>query len=110
MACYKSIEFKEKVTFGWDNIVIDTDFHKLTKLNGGYTDAYGPITIGSYNYIGTKCLIIKGTTTPNYLTIGAGSFLNKEYTFPEYSVVAGNPITIKATDVYLNPDDDKVVY
>ena len=35
LASYCGMKFASRVRFGWDCTVVDTDFHKLPKVNGG---------------------------------------------------------------------------
>ncbi len=107
---YYSLEFKDNVSLGWDNVVTDTDFHKMTKIDGGYTKGYGKVVIGRYNWFGLRCTILKNTDTPDFCTIGGNSVLNKKYDFPPYSVLAGNPCDKRGEGVYLNNRDDKIDY
>jgi acetyltransferase-like isoleucine patch superfamily enzyme len=37
------------------------------------------VRIGSYCFIGTGCIFLKGSILPNYSVLGAGSMLNKSY-------------------------------
>jgi acetyltransferase-like isoleucine patch superfamily enzyme len=39
-----------------------------------------PITIGTYCFIGTNCVLLGGSRLPDYSVLGAKSLLNKEYT------------------------------
>lgn len=49
-----------------------------------------PINIGNYCFVGTKSIILKGSTLPNFCILGAGSILLKSFS-DEYSVYGGNP-------------------
>lgn len=49
LTSYYKMTFADCVTFGWDTLVMDTDFHKLTKVSGGYSKGYAPVSIGSNN-------------------------------------------------------------
>lgn len=111
IVCYNRIIFKEKVLVGWDCLFMDTDFHKLTKLDGGYTKGFGEITIGKNNWFGCKCLVLKNTHLPDFITVSATSLLNKAYVVPEYSIIGGSAvIEAKMTNVYRNMDDDIIDY
>ena len=111
LACYHKVKIEDDVCFGWDCTLLDTDFHKLTKIAGGYNKAYGPITIGSNNWFGNGCLIMKRTETPNNCTISARTVLAGRVDAPEYSVVGQkNEVDIKATGIYRNFKDDNIDY
>lgn len=53
-----------------------------------------PVKIGNYVFIGTGCIILKGTEIPDYAIVGAGAVLNKKYT-ESYKVYGGVPATAK---------------
>lgn len=111
LVSYHNITFGEYVRFGWENTVMDTDFHTLTRLSDGKTTkGYAPITIGKNNWFGLKCVVLKGTVTPNYCTVGACSVLNKKYDFPEYSIIAGNPVELKKAGYWRNRNNDRINY
>ncbi len=50
-----------------------------------------PITIGDYCFIGTGCIVLKGSFVPNYTVIGAGSVYSSLSHKEEYWLCAGNP-------------------
>jgi acetyltransferase-like isoleucine patch superfamily enzyme len=53
-----------------------------------------PINIGSYCFIGTKCVILGGSTLPDHCVLGAFSLLNKPLTEP-WTLYAGHPARFK---------------
>ncbi len=110
IVCFYSITLGKKTRIGWDCTFMDTDFHKMTKLDGSYTKGYGAIKIGNCNWFGTKCHILKRTETPDYCTVSATTLLNKKYDIPPYSVIGGNPATQVATGLYRNVEDDVIEY
>lgn len=111
IACYYNITFNDNVLIGWDCLFMDTDFHKLAKLSGGYSKGYGEIFIGKNNWFGCKCVVLKNTRTPDYCTVTATSLLNKNYDVPEYSVIGtSSHIEVKVKDVYRKIGDDKIIY
>ena len=111
LAVYDHVLFKENVLFGWDTLVIDTDFHKLTKKSGGYNRGYAPICIGANNWFGNGCKILKRTQTPDNCVFSTGTILDGKVEAPEYSVVGCvQPLAVKATGVWRNERDDKIEY
>lgn len=110
LICYHKVTFNDQVRLGWENLVTDTDFHTLTKVSGGYTKGYAPVSIGKNNWFGMKCITLKGTHTPDYCTVGANTVLNKKYDFPPYSIIAGNPAKLKTTGYYRDMKNNKVEY
>ena len=111
LTSYCSVRFAPRVLCAWDCTFMDTDFHKLTKLNGGgYSKGYAPISIGSDTWIGMGTLVLKGTVLPDYTTVGARSLLSGRYEVPPYSILAGSPATLKKTGYWRNLEDDKIEY
>ena len=113
LSANKSIVFGENMRFGWMGIAIDTSYHLIKKKNGerreGNPDADKEIVIGKNNWLGMKCVVFKGTKTPDYCIFGATSFLNKDYSDnPSYILMAGNPLKIKAYDVWRDVYDDDI--
>ena len=53
-----------------------------------------PISIGKYCFIGTGCILMPGSSLPNYSVLGAGAVLNKQMS-EEGAVYAGVPAEIK---------------
>lgn len=50
----------------------------------------GPVNIGDYCFIGTKCILLMGANLPSYSVLGAGAVLNKYYN-DEFRIYAGTP-------------------
>jgi len=48
------------------------------------------VTIGNYCFVGTKAIILKGSSLPDYSILGAGSVLIHNYT-QSHAVYGGNP-------------------
>lgn len=104
------IQFKENVLFGFENSCFDTDFHKLTSCKEKKHIPFKPIIIGRDNWFGMKCMVLKGTQTPDFCTIGAYSLLNKKIEAPSYSIIGGNPAKLKATGYFRDIDNDEIEY
>ncbi len=107
---YHSIIFGNNVSVGWECTFMDTDLHKMIKINRGYTKGYAPIKIGNNNWITTKCHVLKRSETPDFCTISTGSILNKKYDYPPYTVIGGNPAREIAHGVYRDLNDDIIKY
>lgn len=111
LVCFYRIMFGKSARIGWDCFFLDTDFHKLSKLTGGYSRGFGSIIIGDYNWFGNGCLVMKRTKTPNYCTVSARTTLDKELEVPEYSIIGNTrDIEIKAFGFWRNIDDDVIEY
>jgi len=70
------------------------------------------ITIGSYCFLGTSCVILGGSVLPDHCVLGALSLLNKPLTQP-WSLYAGQPAkwrkTIPPDAAYFNRNQGFVV-
>ena len=111
LVCYHNVQIGDNCSFGWDCMVIDTDFHKLTKLGDGYSKGYGHVKIGANNWFGNGCLIMKRTQTPDYCTVSARTVLSEQIDVPQYCVIGQKKeIEIKASNVWRNRDDDSILY
>lgn len=110
LTSYSSIEFKPYVLCGWECTFMDTDFHRVTKIDGTAVKGFAPILIGAYNWFGLKTTVMKGTETPDCCVIGANSLLNRKYDVDCYSLIAGNPAEKKASGVWRNYRDDEIDY
>jgi acetyltransferase-like isoleucine patch superfamily enzyme len=69
-----------------------------------------PITIGSYCFVGSNCVILGGSELPDHCVLGALSLLNKAYSEP-WCLYAGQPARhLKAIDgAYFSREQGYVV-
>lgn len=83
----------ERTLIGADCLIIDNDFHSLDPLVRGQADVdipkSAPVHIGNNVFIGTRCIILKGTHIGDGAVIGAGSVVQGKV--PPGTVYAGNP-------------------
>ena len=111
IACYHKINFGDNVLIGWDNIFMDTNFHKIKKLDGEeFGRPYAEIKIGDRCWFGLKCTVMKGAEVPDNTIISGNTILNKTYNIPAYSVLAGIPANLKLSGVYRDLHDDNIEY
>lgn len=104
-----SISFGDNVRFGWDCLITDSDFHKLKRLDGTCTKGMAAVCIGSNNWFGNGCRILKGVQTPDYMIASAGTWLTKKVEVPEYSVVGNKKsVEVIASGYWLDPLDDEI--
>ena len=97
---HEYIRFGRDCTIGWDSLIMDTDFHKvIDKDNNRQYPMTKPIVIGDHCWICNNVQVLKGTNIPNDTIVGAYTLLNKRYDIPESSLLAGNPATVKKTEV-----------
>lgn len=100
---FKSIEFGKNTIFGWDCIVMDTNFHPLFDIKKQeFRKGYGPIKIGNDNWFAAKCKVLHSVTTPERCIFALGTEIIKSSHFESYCVHGGNPIEIISRDVMLD--------
>lgn len=91
-----SIEIGDETLVGANCKIIDNDFHPLDaekrRANLASDIKKRPIKIGARCFIGTNCIVLKGSDIGDDCVIGAGSVVSG--TFPAKSVLAGNPAKI----------------
>ena len=102
-----SITIGDNTCIGGNVKILDNDFHPLeweernrllqSEDGGEATDLIPskPIVIGKNCFIGCNAIILKGTVLGDGCVVGAGAVVCG--TFPENSVIAGNPAKVVRT-------------
>lgn len=89
------VEIGNRVLFGANVIIADTDFHPLSPerrridINDG---KHKPIRIEDEAFIGMNALVLKGVTIGRGAVVGAGSVVRSNV--PPRAIVAGNPAVV----------------
>ena len=87
------ITIGNRVQMGANCKIMDNDQHSLDPVERykDIRDHVGklPVHIGNDCFIGTGCIILKGTVLGDNCVVGAGSVVHGE--FPDNCVIAGNP-------------------
>lgn len=90
------ITIGDRVQVGANCKIMDNDQHSLDSEERykDIRDNVGkrPVRIGDDCFIGTGCIITKGTTLGKKCVVGAGSVVHGD--FPDNCVIAGNPAKI----------------
>lgn len=108
---YHKIVIGERCRFGWDCIIMDTDFHKLTKVSGGYSKGYGAIKIGSNNWFGTRCFVLKKTETSDYCVVSGGTRISGKFIFEKPSIIGStSKVELLKEGYWRNVDDETIDY
>ncbi|MDR0560163.1 MAG: acyltransferase [Prevotellaceae bacterium] len=89
--CYKKITFGENCLISWDNLFMDTDFHKMMDEKDKIINEPKEITVGNHVWIGCRCLVLKGSVIKDGNIIGANSIVVNELE-NKNSVYVGNPV------------------
>ncbi len=103
------IEFKEGAHFGWDCLVMDTNFHPLYDTeNKRFKKAYGRITIGANNWFSTQCMIMHSVETPERCIFGARSIVTRGGHYESYCLHGGSPIHVLSRNVMRIYGEDQI--
>lgn len=107
LKCAKSIEIGNDTVIAYDSMVMDSDWHALTDMvTGKLVHKTAPVKIGNYNFISYKCIVTKGTITPDYATFTFGSLLNKKFEGEKYSLFGGNPCQLLDEGYFMDPKNN----
>lgn len=93
IVCHKKITMGSHVLISWNVLIMDTDQHEITDLQGNRINHDEPIKIGSNVWICSGTSIFKGIETGNNIVIGANSVVTRNI-LEEHVIVAGNPAKI----------------
>lgn len=94
LIAYHNIEIGEAARIAYNSVVMDTDVHfSINTITREVSKNMSPIKVGAMNWIGNGARIMKGTITPDWTIVTAGSFLNKDYTktIPAGAIIGGSP-------------------
>jgi acetyltransferase-like isoleucine patch superfamily enzyme len=95
IAARREIEIGDRTLIGANALLVDNDFHPRepgVRRYGRDEIPASPVRIGQDVFIGTRTIILKGTTIGDRCVIGAGSVVAG--TFPADSLIAGAPATV----------------
>lgn len=110
LICYNKIKINSNTRIAWESQIIDTTFHFIRNIKTkDYANINGEIHVGSNNWIGNRCSIMKGTTLPDNCIIASGSLTNKNYQDYEYCILAGTPVQLTKKNVYRVLDEEEKI-
>jgi carbonic anhydrase/acetyltransferase-like protein (isoleucine patch superfamily) len=95
---FKRVVIGKDCLISWDNLIIDTDFHKIVDLEEKHLNQDREIVIGNHVWISARCTILKGAVIPNGSVIAANSLVAGELK-DELSLYAGIPAVLKRTGI-----------
>jgi acetyltransferase-like isoleucine patch superfamily enzyme len=87
----KEVTIGNNVTVGANSDIIDTDFHPIDahkRKENFLAGKHLPVHIGSDVFIGTRSIILKGTTIGQGAVIGAGSIISGKV--PAHTIAVSN--------------------
>jgi acetyltransferase-like isoleucine patch superfamily enzyme len=99
--CRERIVLGDYVRVTYQTQVLDSIFHQLIDLKTNTKKPKtAPVELGSYNWVGNRSTIMKGTKTSDYTTIGSNSLCNKDYSgLGNHIVIGGVPAKLLQTEV-----------
>lgn len=112
VVCHNLIEISNKVLFGWNCMLIDTDLHLLKYVNGGgYSQGYGTIYIGENTWIANSTKVCKNVSIPANCVIASDSIVCSKVECEEYTLLGNNhQLKIIKQGVYHDRQDDIIKY
>jgi len=103
--CAKKITIGDNVLTSWNTLIMDTDWHNVIDLNTGCQQPKSKeIHIGNNVWLGTRSVILKGSTIPDGCIVGANAVVTKAFT-NENTLIAGNPAKERKQGVTLQRED-----
>ena len=92
--CHKNIKFGANNLISWENLFMDTDFHKIKNIEkNGTINISKEISTGDNVWFGCRNTILKGSQISNNCVIGSNSLINKKF-YKDNILIAGNPAKI----------------
>lgn len=106
LVCKKSVSLGDKVLVGWENTIIDTDFHRVKDEAGNFVgSAVEPVSVGHHSWLCSQVLTLKGSVLPPRCIVAARSVLNGRYDVPECTLLGGSPAEPKRSGLWQDIDD-----
>lgn len=107
IVCWSRINIEESVLVGWNCLLLDHDFHKLTYIVGNERERRMPnfetIKIGHDTWIANSCKIYKGVTIPPYNVVGSDTVLRNSTIECSYSLIYNkHEVSVRRTGGYLD--------
>ncbi len=97
---YRGIVFGDRTRFGWNTMIMDTNFHALYDMEKKqFRRASGKIVIGPDNWFSTDCRILHSTVTPEHCVFAMGTIVTPGCAKEPYCVMGGSPVRILRRNV-----------
>jgi len=87
--------------------ILTHDTVKSTLSKGRHRYEYSFTSIGKFCFIGTKAVVLRGTTIGDHCLVGACSLINES--FPSFSIIVGSPAK-RVGEVLLTDNDVELIY
>jgi acetyltransferase-like isoleucine patch superfamily enzyme len=92
IVCFHKVTIGNNCLFSWEVLLMDTDFHTITKNNERINDD-APIILADHIWVGTRAIILKGANIASGTIVAAGALVNKVYETPNV-ILGGVPAKV----------------
>lgn len=100
------VAIEDNVLVGWDTIIMDTNFHRIKRVDGKPSyRGFDPVIIGNGTWIANNVEVTAGSYIPNHSIIQAHTLVTKRMEQEPYAIYGGNPAHLLARGYYLNKND-----
>ena len=107
LVCLSEICFEDHVLLGWENTIMDSDYHCIKSMQGTFIgSACAPVRIGHHTWLCSQVMVLKGAILPPRCIVAARSLVKAGLDVPEYSLIAGNPAKLRKSGVWLDVEDE----
>lgn len=96
--CFHKIKFGDNCLLSWDNLIMDTDFHKIYNNKNKLINEDESILIDDNVWIGCRSVILKGSHIPKGSIVGANSTITKNF-YGETNILIGGNNTVLKNDI-----------
>lgn len=101
IVCSYKITFGAACLISWENLIMDTDFHKITNNDNIQINQDTEISFGNHVWIGCRCTILKGTVIGDNTVVAANSLLFNKIQGTN-QIIGGNPTRVLRSNVAWN--------
>lgn len=109
LICTKKITMGNFCRIGQEAYITDSNFHQMKNTITGevYPKSF-EISLGNYNFIGTRVSIMGKTKTPDYTTIASSTLINKDFSQCSMNIILGGvPAKIVKNNISRDWDGEK---
>ncbi|HAT4169018.1 acyltransferase [Clostridium perfringens] len=92
--CFENISIGKGSMISWDNLFMDTDFHKIYDLESNILNKDKAIEIGENVWIGCRCTILKGANIKRNSVISSNSKISQNIQ-KESCIIGNNGVVLK---------------
>lgn len=91
--CHKKITFGDNVLIWWDTLIMDTDHHKIFRLDDSTVQINSPneVYICNHVWIGCNVIVLKGTTIADNTILAVASVASGNYSVSN-CIISGKKI------------------